>query len=163
MTLTLYLRLALALALLLAGVALGWYLGAQAPKRALAALQAQDWQSKAQASAAALAEVQGQLATARQVAANNEFIMGGLRSENAQIAADRDANLALARQLLNSQARPAASGGAVPAPADRQQPVGAGDTAAPTRAESMVVDAADECEQTANQLNALIAQLKPQL
>lgn len=161
---SLYLRLgayALAVALCIAG---GWYLGGLAPKRALAQLQAADWQAKAQATQVALTAVQNQLAAFQAVSANNVTVIQDLQNDNAKIAADRDANLQLAHRLLNLAKAPAAPGGGDVPKAGNLTPV-AGSTSNPGAGplESLVADVADESAQCALTYNALLSQLKPQL
>lgn len=142
----------------------GYHLGGLGPKADLQALQAADWQSKFIASQVALAAVQGQLAQAAKVTANNSTVIQGLTDANAKITADRNANMALAGRLLNlAKAVTPAGGPGMPKAGGGQPTPSASDAASFTQVESMVVDIGDECERTANQLNALIAQLKPQL
>lgn len=143
--------------------ATGMHFGAMAPKSALADLQAQDWESKYQASQIALSTVQGQLKQAQVVSANNSKAIQDLNDENAKITADRGASMLLAQRLLNAAKTLPASSPVVSQTSGGQPTIGAGDTASLSEIEGMVVNSSDECEQTANQLNALIAQLKPQL
>jgi hypothetical protein len=144
----------------------GWYAGGLQPKAALARLQAADWQAKAQGEEAARKAVEAQLEKAQTVSANNAQAVEKLNAQNAQIAADRDDTLARVRrleQLLVVASRPAAHGADVPKAGSRPVATGTGDTPGTSRAEELLVAAAGECEQTANQLNALIAQIEPQL
>lgn len=161
---SLYLRLGayvLAAALLVAG---GWHMGGLAPKAALAALQAQDWQGKAQAAAAALAATQVQLKTLQDTVDRNAGIIQGLHDENAKTAADRDANLDLAHRLLNSAAHPASTPGApVQKTAGGQTIAAAGGAGGDGEAAGLLADAAGECERNADRLDALIAEIAPQL
>lgn len=160
---SLYLRLGAYLAAVLACIAIGWHMGSLGPKRDLAALQAQDWQAKYSDSQAALTAVQGQLKQAQTVSANNSAVIQGLQSDNAKIAADRAADLQLARRLLNS-ANPATTGSGVVSKATSGQPTpGAGQPAGPSVLESLLADAAAESEHCAAQLNSLIAEIRPQL
>lgn len=161
---TLYLRLGayvLAAVLLVAG---GWHMGGLAPRRDLAALQAQGWQQKAQAASAALAATQAQLKTAQATASANASTMQELQSENATIAADRDANVALAQRLLNSAARPLPAGGAAVSKAQSGSAAPAASAAGSNEsAAGLLADTAAECERNADRLDALIAEVTPQL
>lgn len=141
----------------------GWYVGGLSPKAALARLQAADWQAKAQGEEAARKAVQAQLAQAQTVSANNSTVIEKLQNENAQIAADRDHNLELARRLLNAQAGPAS--GAHPMPGTPDYP-GTADPGTPSghgSVEGLLADAAAECDANRAQLDTLIAEIKPQV
>lgn len=144
----------------------GWYAGGLQPKAALARLQAADWQAKAQGEEAARKAVEAQLAQAQAVSANNAQTVEKLSAQNAQIVADHDAALARVHRL--EQLLVVASRTPAPRPDVSQAGGGprvasAGDTASPPPVEGLLVAAASECEQTANQLNALIAEIRPQL
>lgn len=158
-----YAKLAGLLTLIVGLLATGYHFGEMPYKTKYEALQAQDWQAQAKAQEAAKAVIAGQLAQAQAISKNNADAMVNLANENAQIAADRDANLALARRLLASSARPTPAGSGVPKAADQPAVAAAGGSGSPTRAESLLVAAADESERCADQLNALIAQIRPQL
>jgi len=161
---SLYLRLAAYLGAALACIGLGWHLGGLSPKAALAALQAQDWQAKQQATQAALTAVQLQLKKAQDTAANNSTVIQGLETDNAKISANWASDRALVQRLLNdAKATPAAGSSDVPKAGGGQAASGASDAASNESVENMVVAAAQECERTADQLNALIAEITPQL
>jgi TolA-binding protein len=161
---SLYLRLAAYLLGAAIFTATGWHMGGLAPKKALAQLQAQDWQGKAQAAAVALTATQQQLKTLQDTIDRNAGIIQGLNDENTKIAADRDANLELAHRLLNSAARAASSSGApvqkAPGGSAAAAASGAGSDG---EAAGLLADAAGECERNADRLDALIAEVKPQL
>ena len=144
----------------------GWYAGGLQPKAALARLQDADWQAKAQGEEAARKAVQAQLAQSRALSANNAQTVEKLSAQNAQIAADHDAALARVHrleQLLVVASRPTAPRADVSQAGSGPRVASAGDTPGTTRAEELLVAASGECEQTANQLNALIAEIRPQL
>jgi len=144
----------------------GWYAGGLQPKAALARLQAANWQTQAEEEEIVVKAVQSQLEKARAVAANNVQTLEKLSAENAQIAADRDGTLTRVRrleQLLVVASRQAVSGAAVSQAGSGQGTPGTGDAPGIATIEGLLVAAASECEQTANQLNALIAQISPQL
>ena len=144
----------------------GWYAGGLQPKAALVRLQAADWQAKALGEEAARKTVEAKLAQAQAVSANNAQTVEKLSAENAKIAADRDDTLARVRrleQLLVVASRTTAPRRDVSEAGSGSNVAGPGDTPGPTRAEELLVAASGECEQTANQLNALIAEIRPQL
>ncbi len=162
--------LLLKLAPWLAGAALifggGWYAGGLQPKAALARLQAADWQAKAQGEAAARKAVEDQLAKAQATSANNSTVIEKLQNENAQIASDHDATLTRVRrleQLLVLASRSSSGSDHLPKTGSGQGTPAAGDPPGTPPIEGLLVAAATECEQTANQLNALISEIEPQL
>ena len=137
-------------------------MGGLGPKRDLATLQAQDWQGKAQAAASALSATQAQLKTLQDTIDRNAGIIKGLNDENTKIASDRDANLELARRLLNaSKAIP--TGPTVPAATGGQPVVSTSPASSDGSLADDIASVAQECEHNANQLNALIAEVLPQL
>lgn len=127
------------------------------------ALQAVDAQNRADGEEAVRKDLTAQLAQAQATSANNADSMVKLANENAHITADRDANLALARRLLSSAARPTPSSGGVSQAAGEPAAASASGPGGPTRAEVLLVAAADESERCANQLNSLIKEIQPQL
>jgi hypothetical protein len=89
-----------------------------------------------------------------------------LNAENAKIAADRNDTLTRVRrleQLLVVASRASAPSSDVSEAGSGSGVARTGDTTGPTRIEGLLVAASGECEQTANQLNALIAEIEPQL
>jgi hypothetical protein len=161
---TLYLRLAayaLVAALLVAG---GWHLGGLAPKKALADLKAQDWQGKAQAAAAALVATQAQLKDLQDTDARNAGIIKDLNDANLKTAADRDRNADLYQRLLHRAALPApAAGPAMPAAQGGSGAAGPGGASSGDPAPGLLADATAECARNADRLDALSAQVTPQL
>jgi len=144
----------------------GWYAGGLQPKAALARLQAANWQTKAEDEEIVVKAVQGQLEKAQAVAANNAQTVEKLNAENAQIAADRNGTLARVRrleQLLVLAARAPAPGPAVPQTGGGQGTPGASGDPGPTEVERLLIDAKDEAQRNAARLNALIAEVVPQL
>jgi len=148
------------------GLWTGGYLVGNHWQARYAHLQTSDAQARADGEDAVRKALQAQLAQAEAVSENNAQIVEKLNAENAQIAADRDGSLTRVRRLEQllvlasraSSANPSVSktGGGPAAP-------GAGDPASTSPLEGLLVDAAAECEQTANQLNALIREIGPQL
>lgn len=158
-----YIRLALYAAAAAVLLGAGWYLGGLSPKASLAALKAQGWQDKYQASQAALLATQKQLADSTATAANNARTAQDLQDENAKIAAGWASDRELAQRLLNaSRVLPAPSpllpqtGGGPPAPA----PSG---TSVDGRIGDLLANAAAECKRNAARLDAVSAQIIPQL
>lgn len=144
----------------------GWYVGGLAPKAALERLQAADWQAKAQGEAAARKAVEVQLAQVQTISANNAQAVEKLNAENAQIAADHDAALARVHrleQLLVIASRPSAPRPDVPSAGSGSGAPSAGNPSGTPEIEELLIAAASECEQTGNQLNALISEIRPQL
>jgi len=141
---------------------LGWHMGSLAPKRALAALQAADWQAKAQATQVALTAVQGQLKTLQATSANNSTVIQGLQNENAKITANWASDRTLAQRLLNAAARPS-GGSPVPETQGGRAVVNHSTASSDGSIAGLLADAASECEHNASQLNALIAEIQPQL
>jgi hypothetical protein len=126
-------------------------------------LQVSDAQQRADGEEAVRKVLSAQLAEAQAVSSNNADSMVRLANENATLAADRDSNLALARRLLNAQARSASQDRGMSTSTSGPDPPGARDPGPPTKAEGLLVDVADGYERCVNQLNALIAEVKPQL
>jgi hypothetical protein len=129
-------------------------------------LQAADWQAKAQGEVAAKEALAKQLVQAQRVSQNNSEAMQRLNNENAQTLQDRDAVIARVHrleQLLSAQAARAASGAQVPATGSRPGPASAGGDPGIGRAGELLIAARDECKRNASRLNALIAEVNPQL
>lgn len=161
---SLYLRLAAYVVAAGLFFGIGWRVGGLGPKASLAALQAQAWQVKQQATAAALAATTAQLQKLQAVSVNNSATIQGLQDENAKIAADRDANVALAQRLLNSAARATSSGsGSVSETKGGQPAPAAGRTSGNGSAAGLLADAAAECQRNADRLDAVSAEIIPQL
>jgi hypothetical protein len=104
-----------------------------------------------------------QLAQAQATSKNNADSLERLAHENAQIVADRDANMLLARRLLAGQARPPPANRSLPKATDQPSASGAGGTGQDESVAGLLVDTADECERNADRLDTLIAQIRPQL
>jgi hypothetical protein len=144
----------------------GWYAGGLQPKAALARLQAANWQTQAEEETIVVKALQGQLEKAQTVAANNAQAVEKLNAENAQIAADRDDTLTRVRrleQLLVVASRPATPSAAMSQAGGGQGTPGASGDPVPTEIERLLIDAKDEAQRNAARLNALIAQIEPQL
>jgi hypothetical protein len=159
---SLYLRLAGygAAALLIGGA--GYKAGASHWETKYSALQTENWQGRAQREEVTRKALEGQLAQARAVSANNERVVNDLQIQTAAIVADRDRTNDLVHRLLTRQARPAA-GPSVPTPINQPGAARASEAGGDERLAELLTNAADECRTNAAQLNALVAQVKPQL
>lgn len=159
----LYLRLAAygAAALLIGGA--GYKVGANRWEAKYQGLQAADWESKANREGAARKALEGQLRDAQKTANTNSKVIHDLNTQTVAIAADRDHSVELARRLLASAARPRPGSCSVPEAPDQPATAGTGETASNERLAGLLADAAAECRGNAAQLNALIAEIKPQL
>lgn len=96
----------------------------------------------------------------------NSDAMQSLAQENAQIAADRDGTVTRVRrleQLLSAASTRTPTGSQLSKAGGGSGAASAGDPSSPTQIEGLLTDAASECERNTNQLNALIAQIQPQL
>lgn len=140
-----------------------FYLGGLAPKSALEALQAADWQDKYQTSQIALSAVQGQLKQAQDVSASNTKTIQGLNDANAKITADRATYVLLAQRLLNSAKNIPSISPTVPEAKGGQPTASPGATSSDGQAAGLLADTASECLRNAAQLNSLIAEITPQL
>lgn len=159
---TLYIRLAAYVGAALAVFFMGYHVGGLGPKASLAALQAQDWQAKAVATQNVLNAVQAQLKSAQATAANNSTVIQGLQNENAKITANWASDRALAQRLLNAAARPS-GGSPMPETQGGRTVVNPSTASGDGSIAGLLADAAAECEHNASQLNALIAEIQPQL
>lgn len=160
---TLYVKLGLYVlaAALLFGT--GWKVEAWRADARYAALQSSDATARAAGEEAVRKNLQAQLDTLRSTSANNAAVIGKLQNENASIAADRDANMDLARRLLAGPARSTPAGSGLPQADRGQAAAGASGTGSNESLASAVADVADECDRNANRLDALSGQIGPQL
>jgi len=160
---SLYLRIAAAILVVAVLIGIGYRLGAAPWQAKYAALQAADWEGRAQAEAMARKALQAQLAQAQATSMNNAQVMHDLQQQSASAQAERDRVAGELRRLLARAAQPA--------PGSHPVPEGSGHTGAPAasqassdrRISELAADVVAECRANARQLNALIAELKPQL
>jgi len=127
-----------------------------------AAWHAEEAQRQKDATDALQAQIKARLTTE----ANNSAVIEKLQNENAQITADRDGTLTRVRrleQLLLVASRAAPGSGGVPQAGGGSDPPATGGDAGPTQIERLLIDAKDEAQRNAARLNALIAQIEPQL
>lgn len=128
------------------------------------ALQTADATTRAQGEEAVRQALQKQLDTVKATSVNNAQVIGRLQDENTQIAADRDSTRLLVQRLLNSQASPATTPGpAVPETSSGQPAPAASGAGGNGSVADFLVAAAEECERNADRLDALSAQIRPQL
>lgn len=129
-------------------------------------LQASDAIERAHGEEAVRQALTAQLAQEQAVTRNNQAAMVTLANQNAQTAADRDATVARVHrleQLLGAAAaRPAPSGNLPKAPGGQATPVAGGDPSADEIGE-LLIAARDEAKRNATRLNALVAEIEPQL
>jgi len=147
-----------------AGTYTGWHLNPY-PAR-YKALEASYVIERAHEEEAVRQVLSAQLAQAQTVTRNNQAAMVILANQNAQTAADRDATVARVHrleQLLSAAAARSAQSSRVPENGSRSATTAASDPPGSTPIEGLLVAASTECEQTANQLNALIQEVRAQL
>jgi hypothetical protein len=165
--LMIYARLIGGLAVVIALLALGYHFGEMPYKTKYEALQAADWETKAKGEQAAKVVIAGQLVDLQKQIKVNADVRDNLAKQNESIVADRDATLTRVRrleQLLSAAAaRPSARGGAVSKADDRPGATGASGDPGPTEVERLLIDARDEAKRNAARLNALVAEVTPQV
>jgi hypothetical protein len=155
---------AIAAALVLAlGGGLSWWATDTHWQAKYEALQAADATDRSQALAKVAQAYQDQLVEAQAVSSNNSAVIGKLQNENAAIASDRDATVARVNRLLALASRPAPSAGHLPEAGSGQGTPSPSGDAGDDGLRSLLVSAHDECERNANRLNALSAEITPQL
>jgi len=123
-------------------------------------------QEEAQRQKDATDALQAQIKARLITEANNSAATEKLQNENAQIVADRDTTLARVRrleQLLVVASHKATSGRGVSQAGGGSGPTTAGGDSSPSEVERLLIDAKEEAQRNAARLNALIAQIEPQL
>jgi hypothetical protein len=130
-------------------------------------LQAADAVERAKGEEAVRKTLSDQLAQAQETTRNNQAAMVVLANENVQTAADRDATVArvhrLEQLLSAAQATRAAASAQLPQTGDRSSaPTASGDPGI-DRAGELLIAARNECRRNASRLQALIAEITPQL
>ncbi len=148
---------------LCAGTVAGWKLGASHWRHKYDALLAQGWEQKAASETIARHFVEEQLATYQATTARNQDILHDYQDKLDSSNALRDHYRALAKRLFDEQARLIAASTAVP-----EAPSVTGATEAGPQGEDgsigeAVAEAFSECHRNTDQLDALIAQVLPQL
>lgn len=159
---SLYLRIAAyGLAALLFG-SIGWYVNGDRWQAKYEGLQAAHAQEMADAQEAGRKALQAQLEQFQATSANNAKVIHDLQDQTQQAQADSARDRDLVQRLLNAASRnpgyhtvseASHQPGATPA----GQAPGDGQTG------ELLVATADECRANARQLNALIAEIQPQL
>lgn len=161
-----YAKLGGLLAFVVGLLAVGYHFGEMPYKTKYEALQAQDWQAQAAAQEAAKTALAAQLVQAQAISANNADSMVKLANENAQTIADRDATLTRVRrleQLLSAATTRTSPSDPVPQAGSGPAAIGASGTPGTTEIEQLLIDARAEAERNADRLDALIAEINPQL
>jgi len=147
-----------------AGTYMGWHLNPY-PAR-YKALEASYVIERAHEEEAVRQVLSAQLAQAQTVTRNNQAAMVILAKTNAETAADRDITIARVHrleQLLSAAAARAAAGRVLSQTRDRSP---AADTRGDPSADEigdLLIAARDEAKRNASRLNALIAEITPQL
>ena len=129
-------------------------------------LQTADAIARAQGEEAVRKALQDQLAQAEAISQNNAGVIEKLNHENAQTAADRDITLSRVHrleQLLAAAATRPAKGSGLPQTQGGPGATAAGGDAGPTEIERLLIDARDEAVRNASRLNALVAEITPQV
>jgi len=130
------------------------------------ALQTSDALARTQAEETVRKTLLAQLAQAQETTRNNQAAMVTLANQNAQNAADRDATIVRLHrleQLLAAEAARTAANGGMPKTGSRPATVTSPGDPGIDRAGELLVAARDECRRNANRLQALIAEITPQL
>ena len=110
------------------------------------------------------AALQAQIDDRTKVEQSNSESIQRLSDENKALTADRDHTVAMVRRLLNPPQASTPSGGAkLPQAGSGQGSAGTSGAAGNEQVVQLLADAHDECIKNANRLDALIAEIKPQL
>lgn len=124
------------------------------------AYQTQVAQADEKAQQSARDALQAQIQTRLQTEANNGKVIAQLQAERDRAVSDRD----IAQRLLIAAKAPAASsGGQLPKAPDRPTPPAASPQDSGGSLTEALAAAIDECRSNADQLDALIAEIRPQL
>ena len=158
-----YAKLAAALALLAALIGLGWYLGSSHWKQQYDALEAQNWQSKAAAETLARKALESQLADLQATTAHNAQVMNDLQQQNDTIGAEHANTVALAARLLGDKTRCAAGASDLSKALDNTAIAAASQARRADQLAELLANAYDESVENADQLDALIKEIQPQL
>lgn len=127
---------------------------------AFASYKAQVAEANEKAQKAATAALQAQINTRLTIEANNEKVVSQLMAERDSTAVDLD----LSRRLLSAAAaRPASPSHSMPQAAGGQPAPAASPASGGGSLTQELAAAIDECRSNADQLDALIAEIKPQL
>lgn len=144
-------------------MASGYKMGARTWETKYRAELAAQWQQKAMGEETARKALEKQLSDAHATADNNRQVMHDLQQDAAAVVADRDNSIAFYRGLLANAARSRTSGSGVSETSDRRPSAGASGEGSGSDVAQLLVNASEECSRNANRLDALIAQIKPQL
>jgi len=128
-------------------------------KAAMASYQARVADQAAAAEKAAREALQAQIDSAHSTDIRNQGIIDDLKKR----ADSSESDLAFARRLLNAARPIAAAGHSVPKAPNQPGASGASGAASGPSLETEVAAAIGECERNSDRLDALIAQVKPQV
>lgn len=118
---------------------------------------------QASAERAAREALEAQIAQSRKTTLANQATLHDLQSTTAAIAADRDRSVELARRLLAAASRPAPASHQLPEADHRPAAADPGKAGSAIDVAELLANAAAECRGNGAQLNALIAEIRPQL
>jgi hypothetical protein len=140
----------------------GWAVNGNRWQAKYEALIAGHAQEMADAQAAGRKALQEQLEQFQNVSANNAKVINDLQNQTQQAQADSARDRDLAQRLLNAASR---NPGYHTVPETRDQPAAtpAGQPESTQHLRELLVATADESRACARQLNALIAEIRPQL
>lgn len=141
----------------------GWALHHKGYTAGYATSEAKGWQTQALAEQAARKATEDRLATLQTTLANNQKVSHALQDQNAALVADRARTHDLVQRLLVAAARSGTPRDPMPETGDRPAPPGTRGETGNESLGSLLTDAADECKRNANRLDALGAQIRPQL
>lgn len=162
-----YAKLAGILVSTIALLALGYHFGEMPYKTKYEALQRDNWEGKAKGEEAAKVVIAGQLVDLQKQIKVNADARDTLAKQNESIVADRDATVTRVRRLeqllLVAASRPAAGSGSMPKGNGGPTATDAGGAGGITEIEQLLVDAKEEAERNADRLDALIAEVTPQV
>lgn len=151
-------------AAMLAGLAGGYRAGAIRWQSKYEALMSQNWEARATRESAIRQQLERQLAESQRATKNNAEVLDELRTRTDTILRDRDRALDQYRRLLAGAKVRAATDThrQLPEADDQPRVAHACPAGIDERAAKLLADASVECRLNAEQLDALIAQIKPQ-
>lgn len=152
---------ALIIAVVIGGI--GYRVGANHWEAKYRAELAHQWQQKAKGEETARKALEKQLADANATATNNRQVMHELQQDTVAILAKRDIAINFYRGLLANASRSRADSLGLPKAADRPPAAGASREGSGEKIAGLLADVDAECARNANRLDALSAEIRPQL
>jgi hypothetical protein len=147
--------------------AVGYHFGEMPYKTKYEALQTARWEDKFNAQKVAATAIAGQLSDLQRQIQVNQNAMQTLQSQSDAVVADRDATFGRVRRLeqllVAASSRRPAGPDSVPKDDSGSAAAGAGGEGSLTEVEQLLVDAKEEAERNADRLDALIAEVTPQV